>query len=164
LDVAAVPRLLARSGTGCQSFALNPIEGDDELHPTNLWVDFVGMGGSTMPVYSDDPMTQLDDEGARSGDTITFTVDSHPAVPLGPDPPVWTGAGERVHVELEACPLFGDPDCDVDVADIMKVASRWRCQLGDGCYDSRCDLNGNGDIDIVDIMRVAVHWGQACSP
>jgi hypothetical protein len=79
-----------------------------------------------MPVYGDDPLTELD-EGAESGDTITFTVDDQPAVPLGPDPPVWVGAGELVHVELEVCPLFGDLDCDcdVDVADVMMVASRY---------------------------------------
>jgi hypothetical protein len=122
-------------------------------------------GWYLMPVYGDDPLTELD-EGAELGDTITLTVDDYPAVPLGPDPPVWVGAGSRVHVELEACPLFGDLDCDcdVDVADIMKVASRWRCQLGDGCYDSDCDLDGDGDIDIVDIMKVAARWGESCSP
>ena len=118
-----------------------------------------------MPVYGDDPMTELD-EGAESGDTITFTVDDQPAVPLGPDPPVWTEAGSLVHVELEVCPLFGDLDCDcdVDVADIMMVASKWRCQLGDQCYDPLCDLNDDGDIDIVDIMLVVAHWGEVCYP
>ena len=123
-------------------------------------------GWYLMAVYGDDPLTEELDEGAESGDTITFTVDDHPAVPLGPDPPVWVGAGSRVHVELEACPLFGDLDCDcdVDVVDIMMVASKWCCQLGDACYDPHCDLDGDGDIDIVDIMKVAAHWGEVCSP
>jgi len=122
-------------------------------------------GWYLIPVYGDDPMTQPD-EGARSGDTITFTVDGHPAVALGPDPPVWAGSGSRVHVELAACSLFGDLDCDcdVDVADVMMVASKWRCRRGDQCYDPRCDLDGDGDIDIVDIMQVAAHWGEVCSP
>lgn len=121
-------------------------------------------GWYLMAVYGDDPLTELD-EGAESGDTITFTINDHPAVSLGPDPPVWVGAGERVHVELQACPLFGDLDCDcdVDVADIMKVASRWSCRHEDPCYDARCDLDSDGDIDIVDIMQVAVHWGEVCS-
>jgi len=123
-------------------------------------------GWYLMAVYGDDPLTELD-EGAESGDTITFTVDDHPAVPLGPDQPVWVGSGERLHVELEvSCPLFGDLDCDcdVDIVDIMMVASKWCCQLGDECYDARCDLDGDGDIDIVDIMQVAAHWGEVCSP
>jgi hypothetical protein len=79
---------------------------------------------------------------------------------------VWTGAGQRVHVELEVCPLFGnlDCDCDVDVVDVMKVASRWSCQREATCYDARCDLDGDGDIGIVDIMKVAAHWGESCSP
>jgi len=55
-----------------------------------------------------------------------------------------------------------DYDCDVDVADIMQVASRWHCQCGDACYDSRYDLDGDCDIDIVDIMKVAAHWGETC--
>jgi hypothetical protein len=180
------------------SLALSSAEGDDELHPTPWFVDFVGeqstLGGQPlpvgaviraydpngvlagrtevtlsgwylMPVYGDDPMTELD-EGAETGDTITFTVDDHPAVPLGPDPPVWVGVGSRVHVELEACPLFGDLDCncDVDIVDIMMVASKWSCRLGDECYDPRYDFDGDGDIDIVDCMQVAVHWGEVCSP
>jgi hypothetical protein len=123
-------------------------------------------GWYLMAVYGDDPLTELD-EGAESGDTITFTVDGRPAVPLGPDPPVWIGAGERVHVELEAsCTLFSDLDCDcdVDVVDVMMVASRWRCRCGDDCYDPHCDLDGDDDIDIVDIMQVAAHWGEVCSP
>jgi hypothetical protein len=57
-----------------------------------------------------------------------------------------------------------DCDCDVDVADVMMVASKWRCQLGDACYDAHCDLDGDGGIDIVDIMQVAAHWGEVCSP
>jgi hypothetical protein len=58
-----------------------------------------------------------------------------------------------------------DCDCDVDVADVMMVADRWRCQLEeDECYDAHCDLDGDGDIDIVDIMKVVAHWGELCSP
>jgi hypothetical protein len=121
-------------------------------------------GWYLMSVYSDDPTTEFD-EGAESGDTITFTVDGHPAVPLGPDPSVWTAAGERVHVELEACTLRWDLDCNcqVDVEDVMMVASRWRCRRGDECYDPHCDLDDDGDIDVVDIMQVVAHWGEGCS-
>jgi hypothetical protein len=122
-------------------------------------------GWYLMPVYGDDPLTELD-EGAESGDPITFTVDDYSAIPLGPDPPVWVAAGSRAHVELETCPLFGDLDCDceVGVADVMMVASKWRCRHGDECYDARYDLDNDGDIDIVDIMKVVAHWGETCSP
>jgi hypothetical protein len=63
-------------------------------------------------------------------------------------------------VELSASTLFGDldGDCDVDIVDIMMVASRWSCQREEACYDARCDLDGDGDIDIVDIMKVAAQW------
>ena len=184
------------------SLALSKVEGsakgDDELHPTPWFVDFVGeqstLNGHPLPVgaviraydpsgvlagraqvtlsgwylmavYGDDPMTQLD-EGARSGDMITFTINGQPAAALGPDQARWTASGERAHVELSASTLFGDldGDCDVDIVDIMMVASKWRCQSGDTCYDARCDLDGDGDIDIADIMQVAAHWSESCSP
>ena len=65
----------------------------------------------------------------------------------------------------EQCPLYTDFDCScvVDVADIMEVASRWRCQLGDECYDETYDLDGDEDIDIVDIMLVVTRWGDDCA-
>ncbi len=122
-------------------------------------------GWYLMPVYGDDPLTELD-EGAESGETITFTINGQAATPLGPDQPLWTASGQRLHVELSAYTLFGDldGDCDVDIVDIMMVASKWCCQLRDECYDPRCDLDGDGEIDIVDIMKVAAHWGEVCSP
>jgi hypothetical protein len=56
-------------------------------------------GWYLMAVYGDDPQTALD-EGAEPGDRITFTIDHHPATPLGPDAPVWTMAGGLPQVEL----------------------------------------------------------------
>jgi len=60
--------------------------------------------------------------------------------------------------------IFGDFnwDCNVDVTDIMRVASRWHCNCGDACYGPLYDLDNDCDIDIVDIMLVAVHWGETC--
>jgi len=55
-----------------------------------------------------------------------------------------------------------DHDCDIDVVDIMAVASRWRCRTGDECYDPLYDLDDDCDIDIVDIMVVSSRWGCRC--
>jgi hypothetical protein len=63
---------------------------------------------------------------------------------------------------VAALPGDLDSDCDVDIVDIMLVASRWNMALGDPLYDPRYDLDGDGDIDIVDIMLVAIHWGTRC--
>lgn len=52
-----------------------------------------------------------------------------------------------------------DGDGDVDVVDIMQVASRWNKRSGDPEFDAKFDLDGDGNIDIVDIMRVAAQWG-----
>jgi len=67
-------------------------------------------------------------------------------------------------VRTSICTLVGDFDGNgrVDVADIMEVASKWRCRKGDDCYHERYDLDKDGDIDIVDIMLVVVHWGETC--
>jgi len=67
-------------------------------------------------------------------------------------------------VPMTLCYLFGDLDCDrdVDVDDIMQVASQWRCKCGDACYDPTYDLDNDCDIDIVDIMLVVAHWGETC--
>ena len=59
------------------------------------------------------------------------------------------------------CQIPGDLDCDcdVDILDIMLVATCWR-SADPAC--ARYDLDNDGDIDIVDIMLVAVHWGKTC--
>jgi len=44
----------------------------------------------------------------------------------------------------------------------MEVASRWRCRLGEDCYEELYDLDKDGDIDIVDIMKVVANWGATC--
>lgn len=41
-----------------------------------------------------------------------------------------------------------DCDCEVDVVDIMEVASRWRCKCGDTCYDSLYNMDSDCHIDI----------------
>jgi PKD repeat protein len=53
-------------------------------------------------------------------------------------------------------------DCIVDVADIMKVASRWRMTEADPDWDARYDFDGDGIITVVDIMKVAANWGVTC--
>ncbi len=66
----------------------------------------------------------------------------------------------------DAVPYCGPLDFDgsgvVDVADIMQVASRWRCRCREECYDPHYNTDDDCDIDIVDIMRVAALWGPAC--
>ena len=53
-----------------------------------------------MPVYRDDPLTPLVDEGADPGDVITFEVDGVTALPAGPDAPTWTANGDVKKINL----------------------------------------------------------------
>jgi len=63
---------------------------------------------------------------------------------------------------MESIPGDLDGDCDVDIVDIMLVASRWNAHVGDPNYDPAYDMDADGDIDIVDIMIVASHSGETC--
>jgi hypothetical protein len=56
-------------------------------------------GYGLMPVYGDDPDTEMD-EGAVLGDRLEFRINDVPAVALGPDDPVWTTMGVAKHVDL----------------------------------------------------------------
>ncbi len=69
-----------------------------------------------------------------------------------------------VDIGADEFTLLGDfdYDCDVDITDIMLVASRWHTSVGDDDYDPLYDLDDDGEIDIVDIMLVAIHWGDNC--
>ncbi|MBU0490219.1 MAG: PKD domain-containing protein [Chloroflexi bacterium] len=84
--------------------------------------------------------------------TVTLTVSG----PGGPD-----SATQTDYITVY---LWGDldHDCDVDVADIMLVASRWNTHSGDPGYDPAYDLDHDGDIDVADIMQVAAAWGDTC--
>ena len=49
-------------------------------------------------------------------------------------------------------------DCDVDVGDIMQVASRWRCRSGDGCYKECYYIDKDGDVDEFDLGFLLANW------
>lgn len=120
-------------------------------------------GWYLVSVYADDPITEFD-EGATPGDTIAFTVNGHPAVPSGPDAPVWTEMGDRVSVELEACSLAGDFDCDyqVTVADLMRQSRSFGISRGETGYYPPYDRDGDEDIDSTDLQRTGGEWRDAC--
>ncbi|MFQ5595775.1 MAG: hypothetical protein ACE5HA_16640 [Anaerolineae bacterium] len=121
-------------------------------------------GWYLLAVYADDPATTGLDEGAVVGDPIAFTVDGHQAVPLGPDSPVWTQSGSRLHVELRACTLAGDFDCDcrVTVADLMHQAQRFGVSRGEAGYYPPFDWDSDGAIDSSDLQAVAGGWRVGC--
>ncbi len=52
------------------------------------------------------------------------------------------------------CVYDFDGDGDIDIADVMKVASIWGTGMGTEDYDGFYDLNDNGKIELSDIMKV----------
>jgi len=52
-----------------------------------------------------------------------------------------------------------DGDFDVDIYDIVLIASAYGTQEGDPQYDPNCDIDGDGDVDIYDIVLAAGNYG-----
>lgn len=77
----------------------------DAYDPDGVWcgtftVHTAGEYGFLL-VYRDDTTTPDVDEGASPGDTITFYINGHFAIPLGPGAPVWTSNGDVLQLDLE---------------------------------------------------------------
>ena len=125
----------------------------------------VGLAGYYLvSVYQDSSLTPDLDEGAEPGDRIAFTVDGYPAVALGPDAAVWDQSAVRRAVELRACTLAGDFDCDcrVTVADLMRQARALGVARGQAGYYPPLDRDGVNGIGAGDVQDVAGGWHLAC--
>lgn len=115
-----------------------------------------------------------EDEGAAPGEVIRFTINGLPtrAVPLrfnfSPVPPstaiTWTRMGDVWEVDLHACTLAGDLDCDcrVTVADLMRPAAVLGVAQGEAGYYPPYDRDGDQDIDSADLRAVAGEWRSGC--
>ncbi|RME44189.1 MAG: hypothetical protein D6791_13750 [Chloroflexi bacterium] len=53
-------------------------------------------------------------------------------------------------------------DCNVNVIDIMSIASRWGLWQGDPNYEQVYDVNLDGMIDAGDIQAVVAQWREGC--
>ena len=63
-------------------------------------------------------------------------------------------------IETRVAVLYDlDEDGDVDVTDIMSVASMWGVVSGEDGYSLSLDLDDDGKVGIKDIMLVAAQWG-----
>jgi hypothetical protein len=112
------------------------------------------------------------DETGRGEGHVAFAIQPREDAPHGTivsnqasivfdtNEPIATNAVTNT-IGIEGCYDL-DFDGDVDVGDIMLVASRWRCKCGAPCYDPLYDLDRDCDIDVVDIMKVAARWGESC--
>lgn len=126
-----------------------------------------------LPCQLDDKDT-LQDEGANPGDVISFSIGGLPttAVPISlnghPVPPTasitWTNMADLWEVDLSACTLAGDLDCNcrVDVADIQHIAGQWGLAPGQHGYYPPYDHDRDG-VDAADIQGIALGWRGTCA-
>jgi RHS repeat-associated protein len=101
----------------------------------------------------------------QGGQTTTFTYDADGQRVVREtvtDTIVYVGSHYEARFEEGDMLQDLDGDCDVDIVDIMMVASRWGCQCGDDCYDSLYDFDSDCWITVADIMQVAAHWRETC--
>jgi M6 family metalloprotease-like protein len=70
------------------------------------------------------------------------------------------GHSDTADSDCAECYIY-DLDCDgdVDIVDIMEIASHWNVSCGDPAYDPAYDLDTDCEIDVVDVMQVAAQWG-----
>ncbi len=54
-----------------------------------------------------------------------------------------------------------DGDRDVDIFDIVRIASVYGTKLPDPAFDPDCDMDSDGDIDIFDLVRAAGNYGES---
>jgi len=54
-----------------------------------------------------------------------------------------------------------DGDKDVDIFDIVRMASAYGTSWPDPRYDPNCDLDNDGDIDIFDIVFATGNYGKS---
>jgi RHS repeat-associated protein len=110
----------------------------------------------------------------QGGQTTAFTYDGDGRLvkrEAVTDTVVYVGSHYEARFEEQNLPEDLDDDCDVDIVDIMLVASRW----GTSCdnpdpdnnpdtpnYDPLYDLDGDCEITVVDIMMVAARWRETC--
>jgi len=125
-----------------------------------------------MYVYGEDTSVSPPVPGMKSGEIVAFYVNGAEA--MASPQLVWSNDRNPRQVDLSAAstPCYDfDNSGQVDVADIMRVASRWRtsCENPDPDnnpatpnYDPLYDIDHDCDIDIVDIMLVVKHWGESC--
>jgi hypothetical protein len=121
-----------------------------------------------MPVYGEDTSVSPPIPGMRTGEPVAFRVNGAQATA---DPALtWTDdkTAHQVNLSATSAPCYDfDNSGQVDLPDIMRVASRWRAKCGDPdprwpSYDPLYDIDDDCDIDIVDIMLVVKHWGETC--
>ncbi len=62
--------------------------------------------------------------------------------------------------------LLGDADGDrdVDIFDMVKMATIYDAVKPDPDYDPTCDWDSDGDIDIFDIVTAAGNYGKTWQP
>ena len=57
-----------------------------------------------------------------------------------------------------------DGDGDVDIFDIVIIASAYGTSIGNPAYNPNADIDGDGDVDIFDVVIAAGNYGTSIPP
>ncbi len=96
-------------------------------------------------VYRDDNITGDIDEGSEPGDSLTFYIDGHYALTMGPGNPGWTSNGDVVQVDLSAYSNYAPVISDFPTAITFRA-------------DTSLTLNLNEMVEDLDDPDLDLHW------
>ena len=162
LDVIAPPAAEATAGASLtHTFQIQNLGTEEDTYVVSAssslgWADVSGISSSITIAAGgteevDVPVSVPADATSVQSDTLSLQAYSE-ANPM---------INDTDETETRIAPLYDfDGDGDVDVVDIMIVASHWNTSEGDDDYNVIYDLDGDGDIDTTDIMKVVAQWGR----
>ena len=90
--------------------------------------------------------------------SVKVSVATHPCEPSAEDNSFLAGW------LMVTTPGDVDGDRDVDIFDIVPIASAYGSAQGKPEYDPECDIDGDGDVDIFDVVIAASNYGLSWSP
>ncbi|MGB9133966.1 MAG: CARDB domain-containing protein, partial [Candidatus Bathyarchaeia archaeon] len=141
--------------------------GDYEALNFNVSLELFYLDGATVVYYSEQTISYL---GPGASMVLSFSIsptlcgsyDLNTAVDVHDVVSELDESNNSVTVSLDVY-LAGDVygDGDVDIFDIVKMATMYGTTVGDSRYDPLCDLDVDGDIDIFDIVGAAGNYGRS---
>jgi hypothetical protein len=105
-----------------------------------------------MAVYRDDFTTPGVDEGAEPGDEISFTINDVPAMPIGPEAPIWSSNGDVKKVNLIVGEMFSFDIKPGSCPNPLNI--KWMDGMGGGAGNINAKLKKGGVLPVAVVGNV----------